>query len=85
MGSRSRQNIYDMRWQLIAEQPLVHPDAMLQSGPLVEGIERHPDSQVWNRSMESLRTAHIDLNWPQPWFVRVGYAILGRVAWPFIK
>lgn len=31
------------------------------------------------------RTAHMDLNWPQPWFVRVGYAILGRVVWPFIK
>ena len=31
------------------------------------------------------RTAHMDLNWPQPWFVRLGYAIIGRVAWPFIK
>ena len=65
--------------------------------------ERHPDSQVWKRSMESLkrewaahnafhamgifrnRTAHMDLNWPQPWYVRLGYAILGRVVWPFIK
>ena len=65
--------------------------------------ERHPDSQVWKRSMESLkrewaahnafhamgifrnRTAHMDLNWPQPWYVRAGYAILGRIAWPFIK
>jgi hypothetical protein len=31
------------------------------------------------------RTAHMDLNWPQPWLVRAGYAILGRLAWPFIK
>lgn len=31
------------------------------------------------------RTAHMDLNWPQPWYVRLGYAILGRIAWPFIK
>lgn len=31
------------------------------------------------------RTAHMDLNWPQPWPVRLGYAILGRIAWPFIK
>lgn len=31
------------------------------------------------------RTADMDLNWPQPWFVRLGYAILGRVVWPFIK
>ena len=65
--------------------------------------ERYPESEVWNRSMESLkrewathnafhamgvfrsRTAHMDLNWPQPWFVRLGYAIIGRIAWPFIK
>ena len=61
------------------------------------------ESQVWNRSIDSLkrewaahnafhamgifrsRTGHMDLNWPQPWFVRLGYAILGRVVWPFIK
>ena len=65
--------------------------------------EQHPESQVWNRSIESLkrewathnafhamgifpnRTGHMDLNWPQPWFVRLGYAIFGRIAWPFIK
>lgn len=65
--------------------------------------ERHPESQVWNRSMESLkrewaahnafhaigifrsRTGNMDLNWPQPWYVRAGYAIIGRIAWPFIK
>lgn len=65
--------------------------------------ERYPESQVWNRSIDSLkqewaahnafhamgifrsRTGHMDLNWPQPWFVRLGYAILGWVAWPFIK
>ena len=64
---------------------------------------RYPESQVWNRSFDSLkwewaahnalyalgivrnRTAHMDLNWPQPWPVRLGYAILGRIAWPFIK
>ena len=31
------------------------------------------------------RTAHMDLNWPQPWFVRLGYAIIGPIVWPFIK
>ena len=31
------------------------------------------------------RTGHMDLNWPQPWFIRLGYALLGTVAWPFIK
>ena len=63
----------------------------------------HPDSLVWNRSMESLKrewaahnafhalglvrkqTADTDLNWPQPWLARVGYSIVGALAWPFIK
>ena len=65
--------------------------------------EQYPESQVWNRSIDSLkrewaahnafhamgifrnRTAHMDLNWPQPWFVRLGYAVFGRIVWPFIK
>ena len=65
--------------------------------------ERHPESQVWNRSIDSLKrewaahnafhalglvrkqTADTDLNWPQNWFVRVGYAVAGMIAWPFIK
>ena len=65
--------------------------------------ERHPESQVWNRSIDSLKrewaahnafhslgifrkkTAHADLNWPQHWLIRLGYAVLGTIAWPFIK
>ena len=64
--------------------------------------ERHPESQVWNRSIDSLKreaahnamhamriarkqTAHADLNWPQPWLIRLGYAVIGRLVWPFIK
>lgn len=65
--------------------------------------ERHPGSQVWNRSIDSLKrewaahnalhalgilrkqTAHTDLNWPQPWFIRVAYDLIGKVVWPFIK
>ena len=31
------------------------------------------------------RTAHADLNWPQPWFIRLGYALIGTMVWPFIK
>ena len=31
------------------------------------------------------QTAHADLNWPQPWLIRLGYAIVGTIAWPFIK
>ena len=65
--------------------------------------ERHPDSLVWNRSMDSLKrewaihnavhalglarkqSAHTDLNWPQPWYVRLGYAVAERIAWRVIK
>ena len=31
------------------------------------------------------QTAHMDLNWPQHWLVRLGYAIVGTIVWPFIK
>ena len=70
---------------------------------LLEMREKHPESQVWNRSIDSLKhewaahnafhalgilrsqTAHTDLNWPQPWFIRVAYDLIGKVVWPFIK
>ena len=31
------------------------------------------------------KTADTDLNWPQNWFTRLGYLIVGSIAWPFIK
>ena len=31
------------------------------------------------------QTAHADLNWPQHWLIRIGYAIIGTIVWPFIK
>lgn len=31
------------------------------------------------------RTSHTDLNWPQGWLFRIGYAVLGKLFWPFIK
>lgn len=31
------------------------------------------------------QTAHADLNWPQHWIIRLGYDIIGAIAWPFIK
>ena len=65
--------------------------------------ERHPESQVWNRSIDSLKrewaahnafhalglarkqSADTDLNWPQAWYIRLGYAVVGAIAWWFIK
>ena len=31
------------------------------------------------------KTADVDLDWPQKWFFRVGYAVAGAIVWPFIK
>ena len=31
------------------------------------------------------QTADTDLNWPQKWYFRIGYAIAGFLIWPFIK
>lgn len=31
------------------------------------------------------KTADTDLNWPQKWYTRIGYAIAGAIVWPFIK
>ena len=31
------------------------------------------------------RTGDTDLNWPQKWYIRIGYAVLGTIVWPFVK
>ena len=31
------------------------------------------------------RTGETDLNWPQKWYFRLGYAVIGTLVWPFIK
>ena len=31
------------------------------------------------------KTADTDLNWPQNWLTKIGYAVAGMVVWPFIK
>ena len=31
------------------------------------------------------RTGDTDLNWPQKWYIRLGYAVLGTIVWPFVK
>ena len=31
------------------------------------------------------RTGDADLNWPQPWYIRLGYTLIGTLAWPFIE
>ena len=31
------------------------------------------------------RTANTDLNWPQGWIFRIGYALIGAFVWPFVR
>ena len=31
------------------------------------------------------QTGDTDLNWPQKWYFRIGYAVAGWLVWPFIK
>ena len=31
------------------------------------------------------QTADTDLNWPQKWYIRLGYYVFGIIVWPFIK
>ena len=31
------------------------------------------------------RTASCDLNYPQPWYIRIAYTVVGCIVWPFIR
>lgn len=62
-----------------------------------------PNSQVWLRSLHSLKmewcthnllyalgikrchTVDVDLNYPQEWYVKLIYAVVGPIAYLFIK
>ena len=65
-------------------------DLKEDSYPFVEQVLTEDDTEAVSHRLHAMgifpnRTGHMDLNWPQPWFVRLGYAIFGRIAWPFIK
>lgn len=72
-------------------------------GELAKIKALHPQSDVWLRSMRSLRrewathnlcyalhiyrshTADVDLNYPQKWYAKLTYGIVGTIALIFIK
>ena len=63
-----------------------HPDSLVWNRS-IGSLKREWAAHNALHALGLLRpqTAHTDLNWPQPWPVRLGYALLGRIVWPFIK
>ena len=40
---------------------------------------------LYKLGIQRARTKDLDLDWPQPWYYRVGYIVFGLIAWPFIR
>lgn len=40
---------------------------------------------LYNLGIAREHTKDVDLNVPQPWYVRVAYNVIGAIVWPFIK
>ena len=63
-----------------------HPDCLVWNRS-IDSLKREWAAHNAFHALGLVRkqTADTDLNWPQPWFIRVTYDLLGRVVWPFIK
>jgi len=42
-------------------------------------------SFLWKIGLYRDRTAHVDLNYPQKWYIKLGYFVLGNLALLLIK
>ena len=64
----------------------LHPDCLVWNRS-IESLKREWAAHNAFHAMGIIRkqTADADLNWPQKWYTRLGYAIVGAIAWPFIK
>ncbi|MBQ3722547.1 MAG: hypothetical protein II851_02445 [Bacteroidales bacterium] len=49
------------------------------------GLEWATHNALYALGIARSRTADVDLNYPQKWYVRVAYAVVGTIVWPFIK
>ena len=63
-----------------------HPDCLVWNRS-IDSLKREWAAHNAFHALGLVRkqTADTDLNWPQPWFIRLGYDLLGRIAWLFIK
>ena len=75
----------DFERELAAIREL-HPDCLVWNRS-IDSLKREWAAHNAFHALGLVRkqTADTDLNWPQPWYVRVGYAVAGAIAWQLIK
>lgn len=63
-----------------------HPECLVWNRS-IRSLKREWATHNAFHAMGILRTqtADTDLNWPQSWSIRLGYAVVGVIVWPFIK
>ena len=63
-----------------------HPDCLVWNRSM-DSLKREWAAHNTFHALGLVRkqTADTDLNWPQPWLARLGYSIVGSLAWRFIK
>lgn len=64
----------------------LHPDCLVWNRSM-DSLKREWATHNAFHALGLVRkqTADTDLNWPQKWFVRLGYTLAGAIVWPFIK
>ena len=75
--------VFERELLAIREQ---HPDSLVWNRSL-RSLKREWAAHNAFHALGLIRrqTADTDLNWPQNWFIRLGYLLAGTLAWPFIK
>lgn len=65
----------------------LYPDSLVWKNRSLKSLEREwaVHNVLHAMGIFKSRTASIDLNWPQGWIFRLGYALFGTLVWPFIK
>ena len=78
-----RKEDFERELEAIREQ---HPDCLVWNRSM-ESLKREWAAHNAFHALGLVRkqTADTDLNWPQPWYVRLGYAVVGTLVKPFIK
>lgn len=63
-----------------------HPDSLVWNRSMRSLVREWATHNAFHAlGIYKSRTAHMDLNWPQRWIFRIGYAIIGTIVWPYIK
>ena len=64
-----------------------HPESLVWKNRSIKSLKREwaAHNAFYALGIFRSRTSHTDLNWPQNWLIRLGYAVIGPIVWPFIK